>query len=222
MKVLVIAAHPDDEVLGVGGTIAKLSSEGNEVYVHIVTDGSSTQYAGDETKLKEKQNEALKANEILGVKKVYFGNLPDMKLDIIPHIEINKELERVISEVKPEMIFTHHGGDVNKDHKLIFEATLVAARPVKGSIIKELYTYETASSTEWGDTSSKDYFIPNTFYDISNFIDIKCKALEEYKTEIRDYPHPRSIQAIKNYANFKGNKVGYDFGEAFRLVRKLR
>lgn len=221
MKILVIAAHPDDEVLGVGGTIAKMVSEGKEIYVHIVTDGSSSQYEGDTDKLSIKMKEAERANKVLGVKKVFFGSLPDMKLDTIPHIDINKEIERVINIVKPNIVYTHHKSDVNKDHKLIFESTLVACRPVENSIVKKLYTYETASSTEWCDMSSEEVFLPNTFVNIENFIEIKCKAMNEYITEIRVYPHPRSIEAIKNYSKACGNKVGLLFAENFRLIRSV-
>ncbi len=220
-RVLVIAAHPDDEVLGVGGTIAKYSEQGYEIYIHIVTEGASTQYPNDNKRLNAKRQAAVRANQILGGEEVHFGELPDMKLDTIPHVELNKELERIIKAVKPEVIFTHHSGDVNKDHKLICESTLVACRPVKGNLVKEIYAYETPSSTEWSDTKPKDYFIPNLYVRLTEKqLKNKCLAMKEYKTELRDYPHPRSIKSIKNYSKSRGNEAGYNYAEAFRLIRK--
>lgn len=220
-KILVIAAHPDDEVLGVGGTISKYRELGYEIYTHIVTDGSSTQYAGDKNKLKQKKEEAIKANEILGVKKVYFGNLPDMKLDTVPHVAINKEIERTIKVVKPNIVFTHHAGDVNKDHKLIFESTLVACRPNK-DVVQEIYSYEVPSSTEWSDSSQNDFYIPNVFISLNKKnIDRKITAMKKYETEIREYPHPSSIKSLINYSRYRGNQIGKDYAEAFRLIRRI-
>lgn len=221
-RILVIAAHPDDEVLGVGGTISKLSNQGHEIYTHIITDGSSTQYKGDLEKQEKKKREAEAANKILGIKKVFFGELPDMKLDTIPHIKINQEIEKIINKINPEVVFTHHYGDVNKDHKLIFESTLVACRPTPNKNVKKLYTYETLSSTEWGNSNSNDIFIPNMYVQLEEKnIEQKCSAMQEYKTELRDYPHPRSVEAILNNSKQRGNEIGYYYAESFRLIRGI-
>ncbi|QTL99734.1 PIG-L family deacetylase [Iocasia frigidifontis] len=221
-KVLVIAAHPDDEVLGVGGTIIKLVEKDYEIYTYILTDGSSTQYYGDTKKLNQKKEETFKANDILGVKEVIFGNLPDMKLDTISHVKINNEIEKITNKIEPEIIFTHHSGDVNKDHKLIFESTLVVCRPLPGNNIKKIYSYEVPSSTEWGDNKTKDYFIPNIYVTLNKKqINKKCLAMEKYKTELRDYPHPRSLKSIINCSQHRGNQVGYDYAESFILIREL-
>lgn len=222
MNILIIAAHPDDEVLGVGGTIVKYKKKGYKVYVHIVTDGSSLQYKDEPEKALKKENEINKALNLLGVDRVFRGKLPDMKLDTISHTEINMEIGRVIEEVKPEIVYTHHKGDVNKDHRLIFESTLVMSRPLMGNSIVELYSYEVLSSTEWGDSCATDIFIPNVYIELSEEdIELKCKAMKEYTTELREYPHPRSVDAIINQSKMRGNQVEAKYAEAFRLIRRV-
>jgi len=141
MKVLVVAAHPDDEVYGMGGTIAKLSSEGHEVHVLIVTDGSATQYKNHpdlDQIIANKKTEIKKANRVLGTKKVHFGNLPDMRLDSIDHVEINKVIEEAVNNIKPKVVYTHFYGDVNLDHQRVYESTLVACRPAPNQAVKEI------------------------------------------------------------------------------------
>ena len=150
-NILVIAAHPDDEVLGMGGYIAKAVSNGEKVHLLIVTDGSSAQYANSKelTKIIEsKKAETKEAARVLGISSIMYGDLPDMKLDTIAHIEINKVIEKAIETVKPDVVFTHFWGDVNKDHQKVYESTLVAVRPVPGQIVKEVYCYNVPSSTE--------------------------------------------------------------------------
>ena len=220
MNILIIAAHPDDEILGCGGLISKYVREGHSVYVHIVTDGSSSQYEGNNEIAKQKENEITEVMKMIGVKEFFRGNLPDMKLDSISHIEVNKELGRIIDKVLPDIVFTHHKGDVNKDHKIIYESTLVMARPLLGNTIKELYSYETLSSSEWGEL--EELFTPNTYIELNkNDIENKCKAMKLYKTEIREYPHPRSIEAIKNLSKYRGNQIEVKYAEAFKLIRKV-
>lgn len=218
MKILVIAAHPDDEVLGVGGAINKYIREGNDVYVYIVTDGSTTQYKGDLLK-KEKKNENIQeVKKILNLTEIIHGNLPDMKLDTIPHLEINKKISAIVQNIKPEIIFTHHFGDVNKDHQIVYESTMVACRPTS-EFIKEIYTYEVLSATEWGTNYS---FIPNVYIELtSEDLLKKISALNAYETETRKYPHPRSPEAIENLAKIRGNTILSNYAEAFHLVRKI-
>lgn len=221
MKILVLAAHPDDEVYGMGGTIAKLSDSGHDVYTLILTEGCTTQYSGNEEIIDIKKEEANLANEILGVKKVFFCDLPDMRLDSLDHVEINRNIEKYVEIIQPDIVFTHHNGDVNKDHKLIFESTLVATRPVLGSSVKKVYTYQVPSSTEWGAPLENDIFIPNTFIDIERYTDKKGLAIEAYKSELRDFPHPRSVKAVQTYDHAAGIKVGLEYAEAFRLIRAV-
>ena len=223
-RVLIIAAHPDDEVLGVGGTIAKLSAEGKDVHVLIVTDGSSSQYSENENIaqiIKDKKQETLNCARILGVKSILYGELPDMKLDTIPHIEINKVIENVINTLKPDTVFTHFWGDVNIDHQNVYKSTLVAVRPVMGQVVKRLYCYRVPSSTEWTPCKPDTMFTPNVFVDISDYANVKYRAFEKYTTELRDFPHHRSRRHLKEVDTAVGLQVGLQVAESFMLLREL-
>lgn len=223
-KVLVIAAHPDDEVLGMGGTIAKLVKDGNTVDILIVTDGSSSQYR-DSDHLAEiieaKKKETRNCADILGVRDIYYGELPDMKLDTTPHIRINQIIEDVIDKVQPDIVFTHFWGDVNRDHQEVYQSTLVTVRPVMGQVVKELYCYRVPSSTEWTPNKADTMFMPNYFVDIEKFAEQKYKAFACYATELRDYPHPRSVQYLRENDKVVGLRVGMLAAEEFVLLRKL-
>lgn len=223
-KILVISAHPDDEVLGMGGTIAKLTQEGNEVYVLIVTDGSSCQYEESEELceiIRKKKLETKACADVLGIKQVIYGELPDMKLDRIPHVIINKILETTINEVQPQIVYTHFWGDVNMDHQQIYKSTLVAVRPMMGQVVKELYCYRVPSSTEWTPNKADTMFMPNIFVDIENVAEKKYEAFVKYSTELRDYPHPRSVQYLRETDRTAGLKVGLHCAEEFVLLRKI-
>ena len=223
-KVLVIAAHPDDEVLGVGGTIAKLTAQGVECHLLIVTDGSSSQYR-DSNHLQEiiesKRTETKACADLLGFKSIHYGELPDMKLDRTPHIVINQVIEKAIDEIQPDKVFTHFWGDVNMDHQNVFKSTLVAVRPVMGQVVKELYCYRVPSSTEWTPNKEDTMFMPNYYVDIEKFAEQKYKAFACYSTELREYPHPRSIQYLRETDRTAGLKVGLLAAEEFVLLRKL-
>ena len=223
MKVLVIAAHPDDEVYGMGGTIAKLSAEGHDVSVLIMTDGCTAQYRDHpnlESIIVRKQREASAANTILGVREVFFGKLPDMRLDMVPHIEINQVIEQIVEQIQPNTVFTHFYGDVNLDHQIVYQSTLVALRPMPNQVVKTLYCYEVPSSTEWSPESTCSSFLPNTMVDISNYVVKKEQALLSYGTELREYPHPRSARYIAEMDHARGLRWGLGSSEAFCLMRK--
>lgn len=223
-KVLVIAAHPDDEVMGLGGTIAKLSAQGVECHLLIVTDGSSSQYR-DSDHLHEiieaKKQETKECSGLLGFKSIHYGELPDMKLDKTPHIVINQVIEKVIDELQPDTVFTHFWGDVNRDHQEVYKSSLVAVRPVMGQVVKEVYCYKVPSSTEWTPNKADTMFMPNYFVDIEKFAEQKYKAFACYSTELRDYPHPRSIQYLRETDKTAGLRVGLLSAEEFVLLRKL-
>jgi len=221
-KILVIGAHPDDETFGMGGTILKHTSNGNIVHVLIITDGSSSQYENYEEMIEEKKIEATNAMKTLGVEKIEFNILPDMKLDTIPHIEINEIIETKIYDFQPEIVYTQHWGDVNKDHRLVFESTIVAVRPTPSQVVHEVYTYETPSSTEWQAPRIEDVFTPNCYVDISEYLEQKMKAIECYKSEIRKYPHPRSPKAVAIYNKKNGITVGRRAAERFVLIREIK
>ena len=224
-KILVIAAHPDDEVLGMGGTIAKYASKGYEIGLLIVTDGSTSQYK-DSPHLNEiiekKKCETNNCAAILGINQIFYGGLPDMKLDSIPHIEINSVIENVIKEFRPSIVFTHFYGDVNKDHRMVYESTIVACRPVLNQYVKKLFLYSVPSSTEWNELTTSDVFIPNWFEDINGlYAEKKYSGLNCYKTELREYPHTRSVDYLRLADKVEGNKVGLLIAESFILLRNI-
>ena len=223
-KVLVIAPHPDDEVLGAGGTIAKLVKEGKDVSLLIVTDGSSSQYHNadnlDEI-IEKKKIETRLCADVLGIKDIYYGGLPDMKLDSTPHVAINGVIEEVVDKVQPDTVFTHFWGDVNCDHQNVYKSTLVAVRPVLGQIVRELYCYRVPSSTEWTPNKADTMFMPNVFVDITEVAEQKYEAFSKYRTELRDYPHPRSLQYLRENDRAAGIRVGLLAAEEFLLLRKL-
>lgn len=224
MKILIISAHPDDEVYGMGGTIAKLAKRGHEVHVLIVTDGSSAQYRNNPNLkgiIDAKKKETYKANEILGTTEVHFGELPDMRLDSIDHIEINQIIENIIFRVKPEVVYTHFYGDVNLDHRRVYESTLVACRPTMTQSVKEIYCYRVPSSTEWSPQISTSIFMPNIIVDISDVLEHKYKAISAYETEVREYPHPRSVEHVRKLDTVSGLKCGKGPSEELMLLRKL-
>lgn len=223
-KILVIAAHPDDEIYGMGGTIAKLAAEGNEVHVLIVTDGSTAQYRNcdDLSAILEcKKRETEKALSYVGVAACHYGELPDMRLDAVEHIKINEVIEKAIDEIAPDTVYTHFWGDVNMDHQKVFESTLVATRPTSSQTVRELYCYSVPSSTEW-QPNLRVAFTPNVFVDISAYTAQKAAAIEAYATELRQYPHPRSVEAVRMQDLASGLRMGLSAAEEFILLRSIQ
>ena len=221
MRVLVVAAHPDDETLGVGGTIARHSEQGDEVWVCMLTEGVTARY-----QYVEVQKEcASQACEVLGVHKVVFCDLPDQRLDALPLLDVIRPIEDCVSEFKPDVVYTHFKEDVNQDHRVAFEATMVATRPVGDNIVRRLLCYETPSSTEWAAPFTGSFFAPNVFMDISATLCKKIRAMQvygnTYASEVRAYPHPRSYEAIETYAKQRGILAGFAAAERFMLVREL-
>lgn len=224
-KILIIAAHPDDEVLGCGGTIAKYAKS-KEIYVAILGEGIFSRYQKrDEANKEELLSLEKKSKEIgkfLGVKENFFFGLPDNQFDTIPFLKIVKKVEEVIKKVKPEIIYTHHNGDLNIDHRITFQAVLTAARPINNCSVKEIYSFEVLSSTEWSFQKINGSFLANVFEDISTTISKKIEAMKIYKTEIREFPHPRSEEAILSVAKRRGSVAGFKYAEAFELIRTFR
>jgi len=215
-KILVICAHPDDETLGLGGTLAVSSKKGDHVFIVFFTDG---QFARDSTKrgIKYRKKNAKQACSILGVKKTEFLNYKDQTLDTIPVVELACKIENYIKKWNPEIIFTHFWGDINQDHRKLFEATIIATRPTSNSKIKQVICYETPSSTEWGFSQ----FRPNYFVDIKGTINKKINAMKKYKNEIEKDPHPRSLKAIKNRSMYWGSSIGLSYAESFYIFREI-
>jgi len=212
-KVLVIAAHPDDELLGCGGTVALHVQHGDVVCSLIVCEGESLRGV---QQASEYQHHAEAAAEVLGVNKVEMLRLPDQKLDTLTLTEVITPIEKVVDEFKPEVIYCQFGGDINRDHQLLFEAVLVATRPTL-PFIEAVYAFDTASSTEWAYPRT---FIPDTWVDISSTLQTKLTAMSCYKTELRDYPHPRSLKGLEYKAHAWGNQACMDAAEVFMTVRR--
>ena len=219
MRVLVIAPHPDDEVLGCGGTIARHVSEGGEVYLCVVTKAYSPEWP--EAEIEEKKQEVLRASKILNIKETFFLDFPTVKLDTLPQKELNDTMAKVIDEVKPELVYIQHRGDVNKDYRLVLEAAMVALRPLKGSTVSRILCYETLSETEWGAPDAESFFVPNVYVNISDTLETKLAAMSVYRTELKDYPHPRSLEMLKILAQKRGSEAGFRAAEAFMLVREI-
>lgn len=223
-KILVVAAHPDDEILGCGGTIARLIKEGCVAFTLLLGEGiTSRDKSRDPDKrregIAELKEEAKKANRILGVEKVFHCGFPDNRFDTVPFLDVVKEIEGIKKEVRPRVIFTHYEKDLNIDHRITYKAAITAARPLPGEAVREIYSFEVPSSTEFNYPLS---FSPDIFIDISGSIGIKQKALKEYKTEMMKYPHPRSPEGLELNAKLWGMKTGIRYAEAFKAVRILK
>jgi LmbE family N-acetylglucosaminyl deacetylase len=220
LRVVVFAAHPDDEVLGMGGTIAVHAAVRDDaVRIVCVTDGSSTQYPGDTAKREQKQEEARLAAAELGVTDYVHLDLPDMRLDTLAHVDINNVVEEHVRDLEPQVVYTPQP-DVNRDHRELFDSVAVATRPTPGRSVRRLFTYAPMSSSEWT-PAAVDWFVPNWFVDVTETIDRKLAAFAHYETERRPYPHPRSERAIRATAEFHGASCGCEYAEPFVLVRGL-
>ena len=223
-RVLIVAAHPDDEVLGCFGTVARLIAKGYECYTLIIGEGKTSR---DETRdlIRQKENlsslhkEIYCANKLIGIKDIFIEQFPDNRFDSVDLLDIVKVVDRVKEELRPDIIFTHYERDLNIDHRLTYQAVITATRPMRDECVKEIYSFEVLSSTEWNFPLS---FSPDIFFDISETIDIKKEAMRCYDSEIREYPHPRSIKGIEISAGYFGMGVGMKYAEAFKTVRVLR
>jgi len=221
--ILIIAAHPDDEILGCGGTVARLIKEGFEAYTLILGEGITSRDDIRDRKKREIEISTLKsqikkANDIIGVKKVFTFDFPDNRFDTVPLLYIVKEIEKVKDKIKPDIIFTHYEKDLNIDHQITYRAVITATRPMGSECVKEIYSFEILSSTEWNYPLS---FSPDTFFNVTETIDLKIQAMQEYASELCKYPHPRSIEGIKLNAKYHGMRVGKNHVEAFKCVRRI-
>lgn len=227
MNILIVAAHPDDEILGCGGTMARFAKEGNAVYPLILGEGITSRDGNRDRQKRAKEIEELKnhirmANRTVNAKDVFVFDFPDNRFDTVPLLDIVKIIEKIKMDINPDIVFTHHIGDLNIDHQIAFQAVMTAFRPIMGEGAKEIYSFEVPSSTGWNKPSSSNYFMPNYFVDVSETLDLKIKALREYKSEIREFPHPRSTGAVEIFARRWGIQVGLNAAEAFEAVRIIR
>lgn len=226
MDILVAVAHPDDEVLGCGGTISRLAQEGHDVYIVILGEGITSRYQqreqADLALVEALHNRSHQVAKVLGARDIFVHNLPDNRFDTVPLLDVVKIIEDLVASLTPEVIYTHHGGDLNIDHLVVHRAVLTATRPIQGQSVREIYAFEVPSSTEWAFQRFEPAFRPNVFVDISGTLDIKVRALSHYDTEFRAFPHPRSPEALQAIARRWGSVVGCEAAEAFELIRAVR
>lgn len=221
MDVLVIAAHPDDEVLGLGGTIARHARSGDNINVLIVAEGATSRPDETQEDVSALRQAATQAAKVLGAQEPVFLCLPDNRLDSMDLLDVIQAIEKQAGIFKPDIVYTHHGGDLNLDHQIVHRAVITALRPLPDSPVKAIYGFETLSSTEWASPSVGPAFRPNRFVDVTDTLADKIKALDCYEMEMRDFPHPRSTQAIKSLASLRGSHVGVTAAEAFEVILEI-
>lgn len=217
-NVLIVVSHADDEVLGCGGTIANHVAKGDVVNVVFMADGVGSRAQNDSNELRCRNQARDVALRILGVKHWYALNFPDNRMDSVPLLDVVQALEPIVQQVQPTRVYTHHRGDLNVDHRVTHQAVMTACRPVPGSSVREILTFEVMSSTEWA-SSDTAIFVPNAFVDITDYLLKKLEALAAYDMEMRPAPHSRSVGHIEALARHRGNCVGVEAAEAFEMVR---
>lgn len=226
MNVLIIAPHADDEVIGCGGTISKLSDEGNDVYLCIVTNGCPPIFDNTEAKKNNWPHnnyiETTNSNRILGIKETFYLDYPAAMLETVPRYELNGRLIEIIKKIRPLEIYIPHFGDMQKDHQIVAEACMVAVRPKYSFAPKRVYAYETLSETGWNTPSISNEFIPNCFVDISRYLQNKKDAMQCYSSQLGDFPDARSLQAIDSLAKYRGASMNMDAAEAFMVISDIR
>lgn len=225
-RTLVIVAHPDDEVLGCGATMARISAKGGAVKSIFISDGESSRFSLDPSNADElsrsiqaRRKAAIEAAAVLGSHSPKFYEFPDNQLDTIPLLILSKAIEAEIELFKPTQVITHHVSDLNIDHQLVHEAVLVATRPQNVSPVMEVLFFELPSSTEWRPPGSGMHFAPNVFIDVAGFTEKKFLALDAYQAEMRTFPHPRSREAIEALMKWRGANSDFHSAEAFMLGR---
>lgn len=220
-----VAAHPDDEILGVGGTAALHVHRGDAVQLAILTDGVSMRYSSDcqlEVRKQSQRAAAQQAAAVLGIEDVVIRELPDQQLDTLPLSEVTAAVESLVMSFRPEIVYTHFAGDINRDHRTLAEAVMVATRPYSAPFVREILMYETPSSTEWGAPQLWPAFQPNMFVDIASTLEKKLQAFACYTAEVRPEPHPRSLSALRDRARYWGSLINRPAAEPFTCVRSLR
>ncbi|HEY2900966.1 MAG TPA: PIG-L deacetylase family protein [Polyangia bacterium] len=224
--VLVVAAHPDDEILGCGGTMARLSRAGVAVHIAIMGEGATSRpdspSKDDDAAVESLRHDARRAAQVVGAKDVTFFGLPDNRFDTVALLDVVKPIEKLVAALSPDTIFTHHLGDLNVDHQTVNRAVLTATRPKPGMPVKDVLAFEIASSTEWAFQHLQPVFHANTFFDISDTLAAKTRALACYATELCAFPHPRSAEALEAIGRRWGSVVGCPAAEAFEVIRSIR
>ncbi len=218
MKVMVVAAHPDDEILGAGATLARHASVGDQVHACVLAEGATSRY--DDQMVDTLHECGKRAGDLIGFSSVRFDHLPDQRLDTLPLIEVTQRIEELVDTVRPEVIYTHFPWDVNSDHAVVAKCLWTACRPYRFPFVRCIAAFETPSSTEWAIPSEQHRFQPNRFVDVSSTLDLKLDAMRCYSTEIRPYPHPRSLRALQERAAYWGSVSGFAMAEPFMVLRE--
>ncbi len=225
-RVLIVAAHPDDEILGCGGVAARHAAAGDRVDTLILAEGATARQprrggASGSAEIEALRDAARAAAKILGTEPPQFAGLPDNLMDSLTLLDIVKHVEETVERLTPRFVYTHHGGDLNVDHRLTHQAVITACRPLPGAPVRGIYTFEVASSTEWGSTGIDAGFRPRRYVDIGDFLDLKLRALACYEAEMRPFPHARSREAIEARARVRGAEAGVAAAEAFEVIREI-
>ena len=219
--VLIVVAHSDDETIGMGGTIKKHSEKGDKVIIMSMTNGLGSRGDINQYEIDQRLKASDKASQILGFKWIERYDYPDNEMDTCSTLDIIKLIEKVKNKYKPSLVYFHSEADLNVDHRIVSAAVLAAFRPQPGEFCRELRVFEVPSATDFGNESIFGRFLPNLFIDISETWPYKLSALQAYTNEIRDYPHSRSLEGIKNLAELRGNQNGLKMAEAFQIIRKI-
>lgn len=220
MNILIFAPHPDDEVLGCGGTMAKRAAAGDAVYVFVVTRGVEPLYKDSGIRIIQQQ--CREADKLLGAKDTIFLNFPAVMLETVPRYELNGRISEVVQQIKPDEVYIPHRGDMQLDHKMIVDAAMVALRPKYKHVVKRIYAYETLSETGWDIPNTVNEFIPNVYEDITDTLPLKLQAMELFKSQLGTFPDARSVEALVSLAKFRGAMVNCSAAEAFSLVREIK
>lgn len=220
MKVLVIAPHPDDEIIGVGGTVAKRANDGDEVYVCVVTKGCLPLYNADF--VEKSREECRQADKLLGVQETIFLDFPAVMLETVPRYELNGKIGNVIQKICPQEVYIPHRGDMQIDHQIVVDAAMVGLRPKFKHVVEKIYAYETLSETGWNIPNVQNEFLPNVYEDISQYIEKKLEAMSIFQLQLAEFPNARSIEAMRSLAQFRGATVNTRAAEAFSLVREIK
>lgn len=223
-RLMLVAAHPDDELLGSAGTLLFYKKKGYKVKIIFLSDGESSRNINIEKKnilIKRRKDQAIKVSKLCKFQEPVFAEFPDNRLDTVAMLKVVKFIENEIKKFKPNIVITHNENDLNIDHMLTFKAVVTATRPSTKTFVKSIYCFETPSSTENNFSKIKVSFNPNLYFDITKYIDKKIKLLKIYNKEIKPYPHSRSLEGIKVLAKYRGVQIGVKYAEAFYLLRKL-
>lgn len=215
MRVLVISAHPDDEVIGAGGTIARHAARGDEIHWCVVTQGYSPPWP--EETLASTRRQILEVQRFFRVRHTYFCGFPTVKLNTVPSMEIASSLQKIVEEARPEVVYAPPMTDLNLDHGIVCEAALVAVRPLPGCLVRRVLCYEIVTTARFGPVP----FMPNVFVDISDYLSDKLEAMSLYRTELRPFPHPRSLEGIRLFSQERGLSIGVGAAECFQLIREI-